>query len=122
MVECTLTRLEEGPFYILHSKTEEISLVLTDPRGFIEGYQIQIPVQDLEDIGVNSEQDAVVLLVTILGDTPSDFCVNLMAPVVINQRNGTGKQVILSNSGYPSRYPLFSKSLFGAGGSYAGIG
>ncbi|MFC4768252.1 flagellar assembly protein FliW [Effusibacillus consociatus] len=108
MVECTLSKVdEEGPFYILRENKRDISIVLTDPRGLIEDYHIELPKKELEDIELDVEDDAIVLLVTIIGDTPNDFKVNLMAPVIINHQKGLGKQIVLADVDYPTRYPLF---------------
>ncbi|BCJ87867.1 flagellar assembly protein FliW [Effusibacillus dendaii] len=103
----------EGPFFELKSlKNEAITLVLTDPRPFFPHYRVELPIAELESIGITDEKAARILVVTVLSDDVARITVNLLAPVVINIEKGLGKQVLLNNAEYGVRHPLFSGTAF----------
>ena len=46
-------------------------------------------------------------IVTIPQGKPRNSTINLLAPIIINATNKKGMQLILSNSNYPVKQPLF---------------
>ena len=56
---------------------------------------------------INSSELTIYAVVTIPED-PREATLNLMAPIVINERGRRGRQVILHESKYSVRHPLVS--------------
>jgi len=52
---------------------------------------------------LGEERDARVFVVTRFDPAANSFVVNLLAPVVLDRRAGTGKQIVLDGQGYPLR-------------------
>ena len=100
---------EESPFLILQSlKTAQLGFVVVDPFVYKTDYEFDLTDSDKEILKLSSEQDVNVLAIMTLKDTLKQSTVNLMAPVIINQKMNLGKQVILSNTTYSVKHRLFT--------------
>ncbi|NJN92585.1 MAG: flagellar assembly protein FliW [Anaerolineales bacterium] len=107
-----------GPLCLLQSLEDtRLSFILADPRQIILDYQISLTQADLQALQLlfnNNRKDwlqeSVLSLYCILSvqEEPFFVTVNLLGPLVINWNAGIGRQIILSNSGYETRYTLYS--------------
>jgi len=98
---------DEGVFFWLQSvERAELAFVVCDPRVFVPDYRIPIKGEDLELIGLESPDDAQVLV--IVNKVDNMLTGNLQGPLVINARSLTGAQLVLSDKRYTTRYPLIS--------------
>lgn len=89
---------------------EDTSLAfpVTSPAFFDIDYQFEIPTDKAEKIGLTSVESLISLnIVTIPSANPRKATINLLAPIIINATNKQGMQIILSNSNYPVKSPLF---------------
>ena len=96
-----LTFIEGGlPFVAMKSLgDDELHFLAIDPRGAIMGYEIEIADPDVEALGLENENDALVYnIATFHSAQPQYVTVNLIGPVVVNRRTLIGKQVIIANS------------------------
>lgn len=96
-----LTFVEGGlPFVGMKSiGDEELHFLAIDPRGVINGYELEIADGDVEALGLEDEDDALVYnIATMRSGQPQFVTVNLIGPVVVNRRTLIGKQVIIANS------------------------
>ena len=64
----------------------------------------------MEDIQTTNPEEVAVYAVATIPDDMERATVNLMAPIVINVKMRCGKQVILHESGYSVKHPLFKAS------------
>ena len=65
----------------------------------------------VEALSLDSDEDAVIYtLVTIPDGDVSRLSANLLAPVVVNKKNGKARQVILEKSNYTTRHLLFPEN------------
>ncbi|HTY60967.1 MAG TPA: flagellar assembly protein FliW [Acidobacteriota bacterium] len=100
--------LEElKPFQYLQSLDEPpISLFIINPFLIDPSYEFRLTDSDMEDVhSTNSAELAVYAVATIPEDSGS-ATLNLMAPIVINDKDRCGKQVILHESKYSVKHPL----------------
>lgn len=95
-VICDLRSLEEP----------DLSFVVVPPSMFFEGYAPEIDDETARELGVESEDDVVTLVVVTLGDGPGDATANLLAPVLINHHTRRAAQVLLADASLPLRAPL----------------
>lgn len=97
------------PFSWLQSVTRaDLAFVVVNGGEFGDHYQIKIPRGDNE-LDLRDDDDyAVINLVSIRPD-PSMTTVNLKAPVIVNSRNRKGRQVVLDDPRYPTRFQLWAK-------------
>jgi flagellar assembly factor FliW len=106
-----LEREEIRPFQYLQALDDPpISLFVINPFLVDPGYEFRLSDSDMEDVcSKNSEELAVYAVATIPAD-PSQATLNLMAPIVVNDRARCGKQVILHESKYAVKHPLLSNA------------
>jgi len=100
--------LEElKPFQHLQALDDPpIALFIINPFLVDPSYEFRLTDSDMEDVNsINSKELAVYAVATIPSD-PNDATINLMAPIVINERDRCGKQVILHESKYSVKHPL----------------
>lgn len=103
---------EESPFSFLQSTTEvHLSFLLADPFAFIQDYEFVLEDDVAEELGLSQENPPQVFLIASVKEKLVDMTVNLLAPVVVNRINRTGRQVILDKSEYSIRHKLFPDGL-----------
>jgi flagellar assembly factor FliW len=99
------------PFVYLQAIGEPpIAFLLVDPRLVEPGYQYRLAPSDLDDVGVSEASEACVYVVATIPANPEDATVNLMAPIVVNEKLRRGKQVIMLESPYSVRHPMLGTS------------
>ena len=105
-----LVRLEdEGVLYSLTSiEVPHLRFLVVPPTPFFPDYEIDIDNESQVALGLPDADDLLVLLVITAGDTLADTTVNLMAPIVVNQRSRCAVQLVLGASGLPVRAPLLA--------------
>ncbi len=107
-----LANTDELPFMWIRSvEHREISFVVIEPSEILDSYEVEIPDDDIESLGIQSEKDTLVLnIVTIKdGETIDSATVNLIGPVVLNRHTMEGKQVvILNNHKFSARHPIMA--------------
>ena len=97
-----------SPFYWLQSiDSPELAFVMANPLLIKEDYLEVLAEKEKPLFESESGGDiAVFSLVTIPQGNVERMTVNLIGPLVIDVDAKTGKQVILSESGYDYRHPL----------------
>ena len=74
------------------------------------GYRLEMAEQDLETIGLDPSIQPVagtdVLCLTILTISENEVTANLLAPIVVNLRNGRAVQAVAPAHQYSHRYPV----------------
>ena len=60
----------------------------------------------MADVNSKNSSELAVYAVATIPDNPSEATLNLMAPIVINESDRCGKQVILHDSQYSVKHPL----------------
>ena len=105
-----LVRFEDaGVLYSLTSiDVADLRFLVVPPAPFFPDYAVDLDNDAQLSLGMPEAEDVLVLLVVTAGDTLADTTVNLMAPIVVNQRNHRAVQVVLGASGLPVRAPLLS--------------
>ncbi|MCL2081086.1 MAG: flagellar assembly protein FliW [Oscillospiraceae bacterium] len=103
-----ITTEETEPFRWFQSMNDpDVALVVLDPQILFPAYSVKLPVEIEEELGIEEESDVLVLTVAVV---PKDFrgmTTNLVSPIVINAKKNLGKQVIMQNSEYQIRQPIF---------------
>lgn len=81
----------------------EVALAVVSPRRFVPDYQIRIARRDLANLGVESPDDAQVLV--IVGREQGRLVLNLKAPLVFNLERQVAGQVVVKDD-HPMQYVL----------------
>ena len=87
-----------------------IAFIIIRPWDYFEDYDINIDDDGLNALNIKEEsQIALYNIVTIPGDIKK-MTANLLAPIVINIENNSAKQIVLENSNYATKHPLYNDS------------
>lgn len=99
---------EGNVFHILQSLDEpDLSFVIINPFIFKKDYDFKITDSTIEKLEIEDVEDiAVYTMVNIKDDDIKNMTVNLLAPIIINIKNNLAKQIVLSDTDYPTKYKL----------------
>ena len=105
-----LARLDDtGLVCDLHSLDDPgLRFVVVPPTTFFTDYAPEIDDSVVTELGVETEDDLLALVVVTLGENPQDATANLMAPVLVNHRTRRAGQFLLDDADLPLRAPLAS--------------
>jgi flagellar assembly factor FliW len=96
---------ENSAFYWMQSVSRpDLAFVVCDPRMFIADYKLAIRAEDLEALGLPDADSSQVFV--IVNKVQDKLTGNLQGPLVINVATRTGKQLVLSDKRYSTRFPL----------------
>jgi len=95
------------PFDYLQSLDEPpVALLVINPFLVLPGYKFELAKSDMEDLKTDRTENVSIYTVATIPEDPEGATVNLMAPILVNEAAGIGKQVILHDSEYSVRHPL----------------
>ena len=106
---------EGGPLRLLQSlDNDRVSFLVANPAQIMSGYQIAVAEVDARAIGYPGAfkmggdwpPDLWVYCILTVQEEPFHVTANLLGPLVINSQAGLGRQLVLADSGYDSRYPV----------------
>ena len=84
----------------------EIRFMVATAFAFFPDYDVELDDQVCENLDLVDAADALVLVILTVGADIASTTANLLAPVIVNGRNRSAAQVILSGSEWPVRAPL----------------
>ncbi len=98
---------EGSPFSFLQAVSEpELAFVVTSPLWLRPGYRVDVYREDLEELDLREDDPVSVLAIVTVPRDGGEITVNLLAPLVINQRSRLGKQIVQNESAYRTRHSL----------------
>lgn len=87
---------EAGPLFRLVSLDEPgLEFVVAHPAAFFPAYAPVIDDGSAQRLGLVDADDALLLVVLTLGADVAQATANLLAPLVVNQRDGRAGQVVV---------------------------
>lgn len=93
---CRLTSLDEA----------DLSFLVVPPHRFFPDYAPVIEDDVIAELGIESADDVLLLVVLNAGESLTSTTANLAAPVVVNLANRRGGQIVLDDAGLPLAAPL----------------
>jgi flagellar assembly factor FliW len=97
------------PFLYLQSLGEPaVALLIVNPFLFLPSYQFEVGKAEAEELRTEDPADVSVFAVATIPENPSEATINLIAPILINEKNRCGKQIILLDSQYSVRQAIFA--------------
>ena len=105
--------LEElKPFrYLQALEDPPVSLFIINPFLIDPDYEFRLTDADMEDLSSSNSAELSVYAVATIPDDVTSASLNLMAPVVINEKGHCGKQVVMHESKYSVKHPLFKSGV-----------
>lgn len=89
--------------WLIDPSNPDLAFAVVEPGRFFTDYNIDLSEADQQALNIDSEEEALVLVIITVSDNPCEITANLMGPVIINRKKKLGKQLVLSDSGYPLR-------------------
>jgi len=81
----------------------DVRFVVAAPTAYFPDYAFELDEGAVAELGLESSDDALVLVVLTVGADAASTTANLLAPVVVNARTRSAAQVILSGTQWPVR-------------------
>lgn len=97
---------EDSAFQVLESLDEEgVAIIVTEPWLWFAEYGPELGDADRAALGIDDAADAAVVCTVTVDAEAQRAWANLRAPIVINTRSRTGRQVVLDDD-HPLRAVL----------------
>lgn len=106
LLDFTLTGIDgaTGLYSLRADEDVDLRLFVLDANVYLPHYHPEISVEQSDSVGIDSADDAAVLVVA--NPDSEGTTVNLMAPIVVNLHTGRSAQVILDDDRWPVRSKL----------------
>lgn len=99
---------DDCPLKWLQSITSpDLAFVILDPATFKPDYSVPISKSELEKIGLDSVEEAVVAVILFVPENPHDITANLLGPLVFNPEKKTACQLVLSGTNYSTKHRVY---------------
>lgn len=96
-------------FYELKSlEDENIGFIVISPFEVDSNYEFKLSEESIKQLKVEKAEDVLVLSIVTIQRPFERSTTNLLAPLVINIKEGIGRQVVLSGVSYAVNSPLLS--------------
>lgn len=100
----------QQPFYWLQSlEVPEIAFVLINPNIFRPDYNIEVPETELEEIGIDKEEDLLHFAIVTIPEDQAKMTANLQGPIIINKKQRLGRQSISVNPKWKVRHLILEE-------------
>jgi flagellar assembly factor FliW len=87
-----------------------IALPAADPWQIFPDYSPRLPPYATSSLELGRPEDFATLCVVVVSAGAAEMTMNLLAPIVVNLRTRTGRQVTLETGGYSVRTPIPRKA------------
>lgn len=93
------------PFVYLQSLDDPgLAFIVVNPRMLFPQYKVQIEPQEIADLNVRDINNICMWVIVTVPEDVKRMSANLQGPILINQENNCGKQVVLVRSPYTTRH------------------
>lgn len=100
---------EEGTYSSLQSVNNAgVALVVSNPYLFFSDYEFDLDHNTVNLLNIDSHEDVMVLSVLTIKDPFKETTANLQAPIIINHKKNKAKQLILNDTNYQTKEPIFA--------------
>ena len=98
------------PFKLLQSlEDDEIGVIVTSPFEFEADYEVNLNNEIISRLEIKEEKNVVIITTITLDSDPKKITTNLKAPIIINNENRFGEQIIVDNLKYEIKQPLIKE-------------
>ncbi|MCK6439568.1 MAG: flagellar assembly protein FliW [Planctomycetes bacterium] len=100
-----------GPMLWLQSVDDgSLAFIICQPQLFKPDYKVSLRPEDLGDIELTKVDEALIYAVMVIPkDKPREMTANLQGPLILNKTKRLGKQFVLLNSDYSTKYKVFQE-------------
>ena len=87
----------------------ELAFIVTDPFLFLPQYKMVLNDDEKHQLKVESTESVKIRVIVTIPRVHSEMTANLVAPIVINQKNCLAKQIVLTSAEYDTKHLLLPK-------------
>lgn len=99
----------DSSFYLLKSlEDENIGFIVISPFEIDSNYEFKLSEESIKELKVEKAEDVLVFSIVTIQKPFERSTTNLLAPLVLNIKEGIGRQVVLSGVSYAVNSPLLS--------------
>ena len=96
-----------APFeWLLCVDGTKLRFAMLNPMVVYPEYSPNISRSQVDGLNLQNAEDILMYAFVTVSTNPSESTLNLMAPIIINTKEKTGRQIILENSQYSTREPV----------------
>jgi flagellar assembly factor FliW len=100
----------QQPFYWLQAlDLVEVAFVLINPVIFRPDYTVEVPREELEEIGIDTPEKMLTFAIVTIPRNPTEMTANLQGPIIINKETRVGRQSISTNPKWEVRHPILKE-------------
>ncbi|WP_240770559.1 flagellar assembly protein FliW [Nocardioides sp. GY 10127] len=97
---------DDGVLSALRSLEDDTRFLVVPPHGFFPDYAPLVDDATQEELGLESADDVLLLVVLTAGESLAATTANLLAPVLVNRTTLQAAQVILDDASLSTATPL----------------
>ncbi|MFM9279938.1 flagellar assembly protein FliW [Paenibacillus jiagnxiensis] len=101
---------EHNEIFSLLSAVDQpaVSFITVNPFDFHADYEFELSGEITEELSIQDESQVAVRCIVTWHSQRSLTTVNLLAPIIFNTEKHAGKQIILQNTSYTTKHPLWN--------------
>lgn len=96
--------------YLQSVDNEYVCFIMVPPAVLVGNYDVEISDECVEKLELEKAEDASLFAILTIPENIKNMTANLKAPIIINRKNGKGKQEILDDDRYPIRYRVIKEA------------
>ena len=96
-------------FYLQSLQTPDLNFILLDPFLFRHDYSIDAPDEYINQLGINSPEDALVLVLVTVPPGGGSVTANLMGPLLISRTTRLGVQLVLADPRWSVKHDILAE-------------
>lgn len=101
---------KENPFQWLQSiEDPDLAFVIINPFIFKSDYDFDIPDSTVDKLEIENPKDLLIYTIAVVPEDIKNVTVNLSGPIIINSKNKLGKQIIIEDKRYTTKYYIFKE-------------
>ena len=101
----------DSPMEWLQSlRTPELAFIVTDPFLFLPQYKMVLNDDEKHQLQIDSTESVVIRVIVTIPKVHTEMTANLVAPLVINQKNRIAKQIVLTSAEYDTKHYLMPQN------------
>jgi flagellar assembly factor FliW len=97
---------QEGYVWLQSLDDTAVALPLCDPWSLFDDYEATLPAYARQSLAIAAPDDFCILCVCVVTRGAAEMTINLLAPLVINLKTRTARQITLENQRYSVRTPI----------------
>ncbi|MEJ9165040.1 flagellar assembly protein FliW, partial [Paenibacillus graminis] len=86
----------------------EVTFITVNPFDFVPDYEFVLPQDTIQELGMKEKEQVSVRCIVTWHSDRLKVSVNLLAPLIFNTVDRKGKQIVLQNTTYTTKHPLWT--------------